>query len=1298
MALELPDALDDVAWREVLGYLNFSSGAPDRRFRSQLNRLFALAEAAGGAPYSVVGRWLEEAIGRYTGSSAAFADLSSAEAARRAVFQGVLPAYRDHHRDLLHHQRPEDLFNSLFVARAFETVLALGGGREAEPDADLTAAALAQLNDFLGHRPLPTLQSTERHEPYPHERVRPVPLYLHGAGVAAGRYRELIDAALTRLRSLPEALRETAHFDLDALDELAFDPRAYDFDHPVSKRPNYLFGQWDPHHVTNQGTYDRFVLQQATLDALLSRIEEAPPDERGDRLEEAGAVLAVTMLMAAMTSGRGPEAHDSTVTLATLVARIARLRDAAYEALVSSAPEPLQGRLLVEAQQLQQPYGGARQHLNQSLARLRAAQLQHVRLAELYARLGARDLAARHVDAVPAASARMAAEIRCRIAVADRLTSGGRLADALRELDAAEDCLLRAIDCGALADPWIILGFQGQFSLFRAVENSVPDHRLELLIDRVEQLFGGWRRLAAQAAASGDAELTEGVHARFERRAAWWDRFAATTVDQVRSLSGREAVESSRHVAASLAEWHRGGTATGDLAFWRQHVERFDSARAYAQVVEALLERGDLVAAQALLVQWLSEAHRVKLHEGEDSFHRLVAQWLRQAVDEPWSRWKRFVELLEANADSWWEAPELEIGRAEGRRAASPAADDSQAADDEHELYRAAYDQMTYRDSTADGVDADMLEGGAPTPSDFELDRESQRLGARVAMLSTAAEVWQAVAARAVRGDAASDLERQDRDASLAQWSESAQRQRAGLTRLLDAVHGFALPPPLPSHESHLEYDRRSRIKESLLERIVLARIAAGDALRRLRSAQTEVALAVDEPALERCAVGVLRGLDRCDAERARSAMPELLAALNQERILFVPLGKGGDPRQVVDAKSTQHLVRQLVRGLPRIGRLVETCQLLRTAQAMERNRPSGSRPVSEFDSLFREGLTGLVGALASAHGGAAPEADADLLEALRHWSRSLLKLWLRHSQSLRLSVLEGVRDERHWLAIRTFITAYGEGLFTQRFLNPGNLRAILEFGVERYLRRLEADPPEDAPQKLLHDLETTLKRSEAATCLELTMEAVVENHEEYVDYNSTTVQSDHGDKLYVLLDFLRLKAAYHRVAWNIRPLVWVHDELVRLGRNQAADLWRRSIVEQTSQVADWHLKRLAELRAEHAVSLTSVGDRLAERFVQPLALARLRALVAPAAAELRSGDEGTACRALDQEVDELIAVPSGVRMGEPEWLEVIEDEVERIASESRMPVSNPHAAGVLPLTPEEVEAQWQRWEQELAP
>jgi hypothetical protein len=42
--------------------------------------------------------------------------------------------------------------------------------------------------------------------------------------------------------------------------------------------------------------------------------------------------------------------------------------------------------------------------------------------------------------------------------------------------------------------------------------------------------------------------------------------------------------------------WHKGGAATGDVAFWAPHAEMFDSPKAYALVIEALLDRGDLVA------------------------------------------------------------------------------------------------------------------------------------------------------------------------------------------------------------------------------------------------------------------------------------------------------------------------------------------------------------------------------------------------------------------------------------------------------------------------------------------------------------------------------------------------------------------------------------------------------------------------------------------------------------------------------------------------------------------------------
>ena len=104
---------------------------------------------------------------------------------------------------------------------------------------------------------------------------------------------------------------------------------------------------------------------------------------------------------------------------------------------------------------------------------------------------------------------------------------------------------------------------------------------------------------------------------RLERLAAWWDEFASTEVGSIEGISGRATLESAESVAAALRAWHEGGAAGGDLAFWRQHVEQFRSPKAYALVVDALLEQRDLVAAMALLIQWLSQSSEIALIEQE---------------------------------------------------------------------------------------------------------------------------------------------------------------------------------------------------------------------------------------------------------------------------------------------------------------------------------------------------------------------------------------------------------------------------------------------------------------------------------------------------------------------------------------------------------------------------------------------------------------------------------------------------------------------------------------------------------
>ena len=254
----------------ILGYLNFSSGAPEPQFLAHLNDLFA--EQTGPPPvWRSAVLALEAGLLELSSRSSTFSNVVQASSLLRLLREGLLPAYREFHADLLFHQTEEVLFNAFFVGRACEAILQQGGPWDESER--IIAGALARLNDYIGHRPVAALE-THRHEPYPQEWVRPVPLYIEGAGVESGRHHATVTLALEILRTTDDNILRAAHFDPALLDELAFDPRAYDFDHPVNKRPNYHFGQWDPHHIDNAGRYRRFVVQQVTLEALMARVDD----------------------------------------------------------------------------------------------------------------------------------------------------------------------------------------------------------------------------------------------------------------------------------------------------------------------------------------------------------------------------------------------------------------------------------------------------------------------------------------------------------------------------------------------------------------------------------------------------------------------------------------------------------------------------------------------------------------------------------------------------------------------------------------------------------------------------------------------------------------------------------------------------------------------------------------------------------------------------------------------------------------------------------------------------------------
>lgn len=1276
----------------VLGYLNFSSGAPDPQFLVALDELFGSLGSDSPAPWRAVCAHMVDGLNVLALESPAFADATQATAVIELLSAEVLPGYLTFHRDLLFHQEPEDLFGPFFLGRVCEAILQEG------PPWDETVrirdGAIRRLNDYIGYRPVPTLEG-HRHEPYPHEWVRPVPIFVRDAGVEHRRYGEVVALALEILATTDQSILATAQFDPDLLDELAFDPRAYDFDHPVNKRPNHHFGQWDPHQIDQQGRYRRFVLQQVTLDGLTQRVESARPELIDLLMFEASAVLAGTMLMAAGVCGSGPGAYDSSVTLVTLLPLVAGYRDEFYARLIRRAPASIRVQLERDAEQYHQPFGGARKYLNAWLAQHRASQLQHVHLAKIFARMGHSDGASQQATIVPAASARMLCQIDCRLTSGDRHVNDGRLDEAIATTDEIVVLIHRGIQCGAIVDPWNILGFDAQFSLFPALENSVYDHRVDQLIDLIEQLFGLYSRIWSAAAADDHPEQCESVERRFLELTTWWRQFAAHEVSIVDAVDGQQIYKAARNVAEALGLWHRGGAAAGDVKFWAPHAHVFDSPMAFALVIESLLERQDYVASMALLIQWLSQSEEIALRQGSSSFHDLAQQWLLKLLErartdstdsdgarESRQLIRKFFDYVEANAGPYWRAPRFELGvetlrggAASNREAdgtAPAGTEDDEVEDEQQDLFGAAYEGVVYRDSTDDGIDGELFDYGAATNDEFVA--ESRRIVDHLTFLGTISQLWKLTSVHGILCDLPANHDGSESDdciATMHQWVRHALANYDQLLELVEAVQNFGLPAPNADPNSLLEFDRQRVNRDSLLEQVVSAAVDTLAAAQSLLASifaftpdfEQRTEELIDTYGEENgFAVLVMAALLRGDDRRLDYAWDDFLGVLEDKTLLYLPLSKGGDARQLVAARCRQRNLQELLAWLPRRGCWVETCDLIELARYMETENPVGPGAVTEFDELFKLGYRALVESLVTAADSwRGKTVEQRLVKMLEELTEILLGGWLEHSRTLRLSVLESVNSARRWKRLVEFIQRYGADLFTQGFLQLGNLRAILQQGVDQWLEQLLLDPETEDAFLLLRDLGTRIERAEAVEHLTLILEAIIENFGEYRDYNGTTTQSDHGEMLYCLLDFLRLRTQYDRVSWHLKPVIMAHEILVRRGHIHAAELWRRTLADRISDEAELYLKRLSRLEKKHAMRMSTVSDRLAERFVRPIVIDRVRALVQPAIEEAREQGPHPVFDLLEEETAILTGEATGIGFDVPVWLLSLEEEVDRL-------------------------------------
>ena len=358
------------------------------------------------------------------------------------------------------------------------------------------------------------------------------------------------------------------------------------------------------------------------------------------------------------------------------------------------------------------------------------------------------------------------------------------------------------------------------------------------------------------------------------------------------------------------------------------------------------------------------------------------------------------------------------------------------------------------------------MEDGPKLDGDTQFELVEKQLEPRLKFLRVLAQLWQMAATLAVEREdrAALDESREGRAAqaakteSLKHWLEHSVHLQTDLMRLTDDLWKGDIGESSGEHDANVEYDSQLQTKLYLVQLSLTTWLSFRSAQWCLACALSPEDQSVRNSAEEVRIIDMYRGIMRRDEEEVRRVLPGLLRSLQSKPLLYVPLEHGGEPKQILTARSMQMLVKFLLAHLPQLGLLRETWHLLRTAQKMERaSRPRGMA-VTEFDRLFRIALRNTLECVvrASEDWKGGRFSDEDLIEIVGEIVELYLDQWLEHSSTMRLSSVEALKVDEVWDDTAKFVKKYGSDILNARILTLGNVRAILHSGVSKFLEYLE--------------------------------------------------------------------------------------------------------------------------------------------------------------------------------------------------------------------------------------------------
>ena len=203
---------------------------------------------------------------------------------------------------------------------------------------------------------------------------------------------------------------------------------------------------------------------------------------------------------------------------------------------------------------------------------------------------------------------------------------------------------------------------------------------------------------------------------------------------------------------------------------------------------------------------------------------------------------------------------------------------------------------------------------------------------------------------------------------------------------------------------------------------------------------------------------------------------------------------------------------------------------------------------------------------------------------------------------------------------------------------------------------------------KIVDDLnDGKIDRDEATDIMEFVYESVVDNFDRFLEYNTTTTHSDYGNRLYCMLDFLRLESLYDRFNWNHIPYQIAHEAAVRFGNDELAGEIEDELAALTREVAENLTDELQDLESQYGVQLPTLHDHINERIVGALAVNSMTARVSRCSPGVNGTASETAAenfQVLRQEIADFMERRLGSGIEPPDWMQQLAREYERVHDE----------------------------------